>query len=135
MDTETNFVVTVGFTTKVDHQTTSKISYSFHRSRQFRYFIGLEEKKGREEYNFRCAMNLARCHVCVPRRKREEAERQATEREIENRKRGKKINKSKTKQKTKTKKQTRKLKKQTEIQPASRWTCPSRRNRPVIVSP
>ena len=26
MDTETNFVVTVGFTTKVDHQTTSKIS-------------------------------------------------------------------------------------------------------------
>ena len=24
MDTETNFVVTVGFTTKVDHQTTSK---------------------------------------------------------------------------------------------------------------
>ena len=29
-DTETNFVVTVGFTTKVDHQTTSKISYVFH---------------------------------------------------------------------------------------------------------
>ena len=27
MDTETNSVVTVGFTTKVDHQTTSKISY------------------------------------------------------------------------------------------------------------
>ena len=25
MDTEKNFVVTVGFTTKVDHQTTSKI--------------------------------------------------------------------------------------------------------------
>ena len=55
MDTETNFVVTVGFTTKVDHQTTSKISYIFHLhfSRQFRYFIGLEEKKEREEYNFR----------------------------------------------------------------------------------
>ena len=62
MDTETNSVVTVGLTTKVDHQTTSKISYIF---RQFRYFIGLEEKKEREEYNFRCAMNLARCHVCV----------------------------------------------------------------------
>ena len=29
MDTETNFVVTVGFTTKVDHQTTSKISEIF----------------------------------------------------------------------------------------------------------
>ena len=29
-DTETNFVVTVGFTTKVDHQTTSKI-WSFFR--------------------------------------------------------------------------------------------------------
>ena len=29
MDTETNFVVTVGFTTKVDHQTTSKISRDF----------------------------------------------------------------------------------------------------------
>ena len=28
-DTETNFVVTVGFTTKVDHQTTSKIWYIF----------------------------------------------------------------------------------------------------------
>ena len=27
MDTETNFVVTVGFMTKVDHQTTSKIWY------------------------------------------------------------------------------------------------------------
>ena len=27
MDTETNSVVTVGFTTKVDHQTTSKISH------------------------------------------------------------------------------------------------------------
>ena len=27
MDTETNFVVTVDFTTKVDHQTTSKISF------------------------------------------------------------------------------------------------------------
>ena len=103
MDTETNFVVSAGLLTKVDHQTTSKISYIF---RQFRYFIGLEEKKEREEYNFRCAMNLARCHVCVPRRKREEAERQATEREIENRKeikrrRGKKIYKSKNKTKTK----------------------------------
>ena len=43
MDTETNFVVTVGFRTKVDHQTTSKITFIFLR--QFRYFIGLEEKK------------------------------------------------------------------------------------------
>ena len=29
-DTDTNFVLTVGFTTKVDHQTTSKIWYIFH---------------------------------------------------------------------------------------------------------
>ena len=29
MDTETNFVVTVGLTTKVDHQTTSKIKRSW----------------------------------------------------------------------------------------------------------
>ena len=84
-------------------------------------------------------MNLARSHVGEPRRKREEAERQATESEIEYRKREEKNseeNKQKQKQnKNKNKKQTRKLKTQTGIQHAPRWTCPSRRNRPAIVSP
>ena len=51
-DTETNSVVTMGFTTKVDHQTTSKIWYSFHGNSGD--FIGLEEKKRKgKEYNFK----------------------------------------------------------------------------------
>ena len=48
--------------------------------------VGLERRKKGEEYNFGCAVDLARCHVCA---KRKEAGRQATEREIEKKKKEK----------------------------------------------
>ena len=89
-DTETNFVVTIGFMTKVDHRTTSKIWYIFTANPVFYRFRG-EERKRRiklwvcDESGEMPCVCMCLC-VCMPRRKREEAEKQATEREKENRK-------------------------------------------------
>ena len=43
-DTETNFVVTVGFTTKVDHQTTSKITLDDHEEKALKIEPANEKK-------------------------------------------------------------------------------------------
>ena len=107
------FIVTVGFTTKVDHQTTLKIWVHFHGN--FGHFIGLEEKKKEKSTTLgvRLIWQDAMC-VCA---KRKEAGRQATEREIEKRNGRDEEGKTKAKKtKTKNKKQTRMLKTQTEIQ-------------------
>ena len=61
------------------------------------------EEKG-EEYNFGCAVDLARCHVCA---KRKEAGRKAREREIEKKRKKEKekeeMKREKIKQKQKNK--------------------------------
>ena len=81
-DTETTFIVTVGFTTKVNLQTTLKLG-TF--SRQFRSFyrFRVEEKKEKSTtFGVRWIWRDAMC-VCVERK---EAGRQATEREMEKKK-------------------------------------------------
>ena len=45
-ETKTNFVVTVGFTTEVNHQTTSKKMVQNHDQGKSGHFIGSEVKKG-----------------------------------------------------------------------------------------
>ena len=68
-DTETNFVVTIGFTTKVDHQTTSINLVHFHGNSG--HFIGLEEKR-KEKSTTLGVRWIWRDAMCVPRgRKRE----------------------------------------------------------------
>ena len=72
-DTETNLVVTVGFTTKVDHQTTSKIWYIFHGNSS--HFIGLEEKK-KEKSTTLGVRYIWRDAMCVPRGRKQEDKQQ-----------------------------------------------------------
>ena len=58
MDTETNSVVTVGFTTKVDHQTTSKISEKFSKLSDVHFalcIMYLDVEKFRRIYFSDCA--------------------------------------------------------------------------------
>ena len=56
-------------------------------SRQFQSFYRFRGEEKGEEYNFGCAVDLARCHVCA---KRKEAGRQAREREIKKKEKKKK---------------------------------------------
>ena len=102
--TETNFVVTVGFTTNVDHQTPSEMVQNQGRSSRFK---GPGEKQG---HNFGCAVDLAievPCALQLERRREKEEERKRKgKKEERKRKEGReKGNKKQAKVKAKKKKE------------------------------
>ena len=51
-DTETNFVVSVGFTTKVDHQTTSKIMFMKYDSSSITAWTAVDDSAGIQIMSF-----------------------------------------------------------------------------------
>ena len=72
-DTETNFVVTVDFTTKVDHQTTSKISHILQSSFAFSSNALSAIAKGLFSWVDLCAADTfgARCRAFTRKRNNE----------------------------------------------------------------